>query len=502
MGLFEILCGTAVLFLAFYYFFTSSFDFWKSRGVRGPKPIPGFGNFKDVLLVKISAGEYVKKVYNDYKDESLIGIFARTKPILIVKDLNLIKDVLIKDFSTFADRGVHTFEKAEPLSQHLFSLESKRWRPLRMRLSPVFTSGKIKEMLSLISECADHMVEYMEKIVGKDEPVECCELTAKYTTDVIGSCAFGINMNALSNEDSEFRKMGRKVFHPDWMHFLRIRFREFYPQLYNMLGCILPQMETHTFFTRVITETINYRETNNIIRNDFVDMLRELKKNPDKLGDINLTDSLLASQAFVFFLAGFETSSTTMSHALYELALNQKIQDKLREEIDMVYTKYGKDLILDNIKEMKYLDKVFKETLRKYSPGTLLQRESTSSYTFRGTNVSIPKNQKIFIPVYAIHQDPSIYPEPDVYDPERFTDEAVQKRHSMAFLPFGDGPRNCIGARFAIYQSKIGLIKILRNYKVETCEQTLIPYVSNPKAFVFSPKGGKIQLKMTKIIRA
>jgi cytochrome P450 family 6 len=78
-----------------------------------------------------------------------------------------------------------------------------------------------------------------------------------------------------------------------------------------------------------------------------------------------LTDSLIASQAFVFFLAGFETSSTTMSNALYELALNQKIQDKLRKEITETYIKHGENLTYENIKGMDYLDKIFKGTLTK-----------------------------------------------------------------------------------------------------------------------------------------
>lgn len=85
------------------------------------------------------------------------------------------------------------------------------------------------------------------------------------------------------------------------------------------------------------------------------------------------------------------------------------------------------------------------ETLRKYPPGTFLLRNSTTDYTFDGTKVSLPKNQRVWIPTYAIHHDPSIYPEPDVFNPERFSEEAVQSRHPMSYLPFGDGPRNCIG---------------------------------------------------------
>ncbi|XP_025263422.1 probable cytochrome P450 6a13 [Camponotus floridanus] len=500
MGPFEILCGIAAIFLAAYYYFTSNYDFWKSRGIRGPKPIPVFGNFKDVKLNKKFAGDYLMELYNEYKNESMIGIFNRKTPILIVKNPDLIKDILIKDFSKFADRGLPVSEKADPLSQHLIALEPKRWRPLRIKLSPVFTSGKLKEMFSLISECADHLEQYIEKLVRKNEPIECCEVTAKYTTDVIGTCAFGIEMNALSDEDSEFRRMGRIVFTPTWQNILRMTIRQALPWLYEMLGYILPQSEINQFFRRIVIETMNYRETNNVIRHDFIDMLRELKKNPDKEGDIKMTESLIAAQAFVFFLAGFETSSTTMSHALYELALNQQIQDKLREEIDHEYTKHGSNLTYENVKEMNYLDKVFKETLRKYPPATYLMRQSTSSYTFNGTTLDITKNQKVWIPIFAIHRDPDIYPKPDTFDPERFNHEAIQTRHPMHYLPFGDGPRNCIGARFALYQTKIGLIKILRNYKVEVCDKTQIPYITDPKAFLLVPKDG-IYLRIIKINR-
>lgn len=109
----EILCGIAVVFLAFYYYFTSTFDFWKSRGVPGPRPIPLFGNIKDVILGKKAMGFYLKDLYNDYKDEPIIGIIIRRTPILVVKDPDLIKDILIKDFTKFADRGLQVHERVQ-----------------------------------------------------------------------------------------------------------------------------------------------------------------------------------------------------------------------------------------------------------------------------------------------------------------------------------------------------------------------------------------------------
>nr|XP_012223626.1 PREDICTED: probable cytochrome P450 6a14 [Linepithema humile] len=492
------LCGIAIAILLFYYYFTSTFNFWKSRGVRGPRPIPIFGNIKNVMLGKKFIGDYLTDVYNDYKDEPLIGIFAKRTPILIVNNPEFIKDILIKDFSTFCERGVlNISKKNDPLTHNLLNLEYKNWKPLRKMLTPIFTSGKLKKMFPLILECADHLEQNVKEMVNQEKLVECRELTAKYTTDVIGICAFGIDINALSDENSEFRKMGKAIVTPSWSNLLWYLTKQSAPWLYDILANVIPESEATKFFSHTALETINHRQMHNIIRHDFIDILIELKNRPDKFKDIELTDSLLAAQAFLFFVTGFEGSSTTMSFALYELALNQKIQDKLHEEIDEEYTKHGSDLIYDNINKMTYLDKVYKETLRKYPPVTAHFRKSTSNYTFRGTNVNIPKGQEVWIPIYAIQQDPNIYPEPDVFNPERFNEENTQTRQATSYLPFGDGPKSCIGVRFADYQIKVGIIKILRNYKVKTCEKTEIP-INNPKAFFLAPKN-EIYLKLTKI---
>ncbi|KOC60364.1 Cytochrome P450 6a2 [Habropoda laboriosa] len=497
-GYLEIVFGIVALIAALYYYFTSTFDFWKVRGVPGPKPVPVFGNIKDAMLLRTALSNILRDLYQEYKDEPMIGIFTRRTPALIIRDPELIKDVLIRDFSKFSDRGIPFDEKVEPLSPHLFNLETERWRPLRTRLSPVFTSGKLKEMFPLILECAEHLEQYLDKVVAKGEPIECRELTAKYTTDVIGSCAFGIEINALSDEESEFRRVGKKVFATGFKQILKFRLRQAFPWIFSLLSYVTSPTEITTFFTKLIVDTMKYRNENHLVRPDFVNMLMELKNHPDKLENVELTDTLLTAQAFVFFIAGFETSSTAMSNALYELALNPNIQEKLREEIRRHYNQNNGELKFEGIKDMTYLDLIFRETLRKYPPGPMLIRKSICNYTFDGTKVTIPAKTFIWIPLFAIHRDPNIYANPDAFIPERFSDDAVVKRHPMHYLPFGDGPRNCVGARFAVYQSKVGLIKILRNHKVEVCEKTMIPYVIDPTAFLLAPKGG-IYLKITKV---
>ncbi|KAL0127794.1 hypothetical protein PUN28_003203 [Cardiocondyla obscurior] len=134
-----------------------------------------------------------------------------------------------------------------------------------------------------------------------------------------------------------------------------------------------------------------------------------------------------------------------MSYAMYELAQNQSIQDKVREEIKEVLNNDDGVILYENIKKMSYLEKIFQETLRKYPPVMYLTRKPITNYTFEGTKIDIRKGQQVIIPTYAIHHDPNIYPNPEVFDPERFTPENMKQRNPMYHLPFGDGPRNCIG---------------------------------------------------------
>lgn len=494
---FFIFCSILITILSLYYYYVSTYNFWRIRHVPGPRPIFFYGNFKDVVTRKLSISQYVKKIYDKYKHEPAFGIFQTSTPVLIVNDLNLIKDVLIRDFSLFSHRGLDIFKKAEPLSEHLFQLEPERWKPLRTRLSPVFTSGKLKDMFPLIVECGNHLEKYMEKTIVSGDIVECHELAAKFTTDVIGSCAFGISMNDFNNEGSQFREMGREYFVSCTRQAVRDICRLFLPFLYSKIGHMLQPKGVNEFFLKAIVDAIKYRMENNVIRPDFVNMLMELKQNSNKVDNIELTDSLLASQAFVFFVAGFETSSSTMGFALYELAQNQYIQDKLREEIRQ-YIENGKMFTYDQVKQMTYLDAVFQETLRKHSILPILMRQASDNYTFRGTKIRIPKDTSIWIPIYAIQNDPDIFPNPHVFDPERFNDNGIAARHAMSFLPFGDGPRNCIGSRFAHYQTKVGLITILRNHKVDVCEKTTIPFETQNHAFLLTMKGG-VCLKVTKV---
>lgn len=142
-------------------------------------------------------------------------------------------------------------------------------------------------MFYLIIECSLNLEIYLDKLIEKNESIECRELTARFTTDVIGSCAFGIDMSSMTDENSEFRRMGREVFAVNLTNVTRLKLKQFMPRLYDLLGYVIPDRTFAPFFTRVVTDTIKYRNDNNIVRPDFINMLMELQKNPQKLENIS-----------------------------------------------------------------------------------------------------------------------------------------------------------------------------------------------------------------------
>lgn len=436
-----------VIFYSFYYFMKKKYSYWYSKGVKGPTPLPIVGNFLTVMLQKESATEYVKSVHLKYKGEKLVGLYRGFKPVIVVRDPDLIKQVLIKDFHIFRDRGVSA--SSSRLSANLFGAEGETWRILRQKLTPVFTSRKLKEMVPLMQQCVDKFLKYVDYLVENNVEHEIRSLTSKYTLEVIGSCAFGLDLDACKDEENEFSIMAKKIFTPTT-----------YARFLVLLDMIIPGVrklfttstEIQEFFLGLVRNVIREREGKLAVRKDFMDLMIELReqgklsrRSDDGISEIELDDYVIAAQALVFYSAGFETSAASMSFLFHELALNPDIQDRMYNEVCKVYEKYNGQLTYDSLKELPYLDMVFEETLRKYSVAGILLRKTLETYTFPGTNVTIPEGTPVMISANGLHADPEYFPNPSKFNPENFSPENKEKIPQCAYMPFGEGPRNCIG---------------------------------------------------------
>lgn len=476
---------TALITVLVFYIHHFYYSFWKRRGIPHDRPVLPYGNLKGIG--KTHHLRQIMKIY--YEKNKRVGPFGGffffLKPAVVIFDLDLARDILIKDFNNFIDRGMFYNERDDPLTGHLFALDGAKWKNLRRKLTPTFSSGRMKGMFPTVLSVGDQLLEVLEKIVSSDPEFEVKDVLARFTVDVIGTCAFGIECNSLKDPKAEFRIAGDKAFSKTRHSRLITGIIFGFPRMARKLRLRFIHEEVHQFYMRVVSETVEYREKNDVKRNDFMNLLIELKNSEE-----GLTLNEVAAQAFVFFLAGFETSSSTMGFALYELALNQDVQDKLRAEINEKYDKNGGKLTYESMNEMQYMEMVMKETLRKYSVVTNLIRRSATDYQTSNPKYVIPKGTMILIPADAIHRDPDYYPDPDKFDPERFSPEEVKKRHPLTWLPFGDGPRNCIGLRFGKMQVFIGLSILLRNFKFHYSEKTPNPLVLELKNSLIASKGG------------
>lgn len=446
--------------LTFYLYFTRNHSYWTKRKVKHDPPVVFFGNHYNNLTGAKSITTITNELYKKYRSEKLVGYYRGNTPELIVRDLDLIRHILNVDSSNFYIRGLGRNPKTEPLLQNLFHAEGDMWKLLRQRLTPAFTTTKLKNMFPLVVNCAEKLQNVTEDLTLKDE-YDVRELMARFTTEFIGACGFGIEMNSINDDRSQFRELGRVMFTPTLRQILLLGLNQITPELTGHIYA-----GNKAVLTSLTEIYMNIREQRNgkpIGRNDFIDLLLDLESKGKIKGEsierrnqdgspvpveMELDIQCQIAQAFVFFGAGFETSSSATSFLLHQLAYHPDVQQKVQEEIDHVLGKYNGQLCYDAVAEMQYLEMAFKESMRMFPSLGILNRVCVKKYTLPGTDITIDRGVKIIIPVEAIQNDEQYFDNPEEFRPERFSPEEVAKRHKFVYLPFGEGPRACIGKTF------------------------------------------------------
>ncbi|CAG9827272.1 unnamed protein product [Diabrotica balteata] len=481
-----------------------AFQFWKNKGVPYFEPKFLWGNLSPPHKRTVPLGDELAELYQRGKDKGWkhVGLYNMVSPIYLPIDLNILKHVLTKDFNHFVDRGFYVNEKDEPIGAHLFAIGGKKWKNLRAKLTPTFTSGKMRAMFQTIADCGAQLNKYLVDELAHNEPIEIKDVLGNFSTDIIGSCAFGLECNSFKDPNNPFRTYGRQIFRRSPLQNLKFMIANNFPDFGRLIGITILDKEAVDFFSQVVRDTVSSREKNQVHRNDFMQLLINIKNNKEdveyKDDGTSLTIDQIIAQCFVFFTAGFETSSTTIAFALYELSKNQNIQQKLRDEINQVLKKHNGQITYDSVTEMKYMNQIIDETLRIHSPAPFVTRVCVEDYVVPGYDVTIKKGVRVFIPIKGIHHDEEYYPNPKVFDPERFSDENKHDRNQYAHIPFGEGPRLCIGMRFGLMETKVALTNILKDFKVSLNKKTIQPLKLQPLSVIPQVVGG-IWLDMKKI---
>ncbi|KAF2886646.1 hypothetical protein ILUMI_19527 [Ignelater luminosus] len=486
---FLIYLGLIIVGIIFLYFhLTRNFNHWKNKSIQYVKPMLLFGNIFKVLTFQRSIGQFLWELYNNTK-LPFIGFFVFDKPFLLIRDPEIIKSCLITDFEYFDDRSITENRKDDEMaSDSLLLLKNPLWKSHRVIVSQAFATGKIKGMLPIVLEASNDLVDYMNNVAIKEEATETREVAMKFTTEVIASCVFGIKAHCFLHDKAAFREASKRIF--DWSLGRKISMASYFfaPILVKLFKLKFYEPNVARFLDEIIKTTVAEKEKSKLYRGDIIDALIQIRnqKRPDS--DL-LDEKMLAAQSIQFFIAGFETTGSTISFALYELSLNPSVQNQLREEIQTVIKKH-QNITYEAIQEMNYLDMTIKETLRKYPALPFLERRCTKLYKIPKTDAIIEKGVPIYISLLGLHFDSKYFPNPEKFDPKRFTVENKNTRPSSCYMPFGIGPRNCLGSQLSTLIAKVGLIRILAEFEVEVCKTTQIPLELDQKTFMLSPIHG------------
>ncbi|CAB3222872.1 unnamed protein product [Arctia plantaginis] len=486
-----------IIIISLYFYGTRTFKYWEKRGVKHDAPLPLVGNNLMGCLFKSSVTQIADELYWKYPNERVVGFYRSTHPELLIRDPELVKRIIMTDFTSFFERGLNPHNTIfEPLMQNLFSVDGDAWKLLRQRMTPAFTTGKLKAMFPLIVERAERLKSITLEAAADGKAVDARDIMARYTTDFIGACGFGLDADSLKDENSAFRKLGRKIFEFEVKDIIKAILKEIFPEIfYNLKMWVRIDKDMNELVGEILRMR-NYKPSG---RNDFIDLMLECRMKGTIVGDslerqkpdgtpeearLEFNDGLIAAQVFVFFAAGFETSSSATSFTLHQLAYNQDIQKKAQDEIDRVLKKHDGKLCYDAVKEMEYLEWVFKEGMRMFPSLGFLLRRCTKPYTFPDLNFSIDKDTRVLIPLQSIHNDPKYFKDPEVFRPERFSPDEFDSSKKFVYLPFGDGPRACIGERMGLMQSLAGLAAVLSCFTVSPAPETLRHPVVNPQSSI------------------
>ncbi|KAJ8019802.1 Cytochrome P450 3A11 [Holothuria leucospilota] len=316
----------------------------------------------------------------------------------------------------------------------------------------------MKQMTPLINECCDQLVEHFDEKRKTVTSIQCKDM------DVVATTFFGMQIDSQKNPDDPFVKHAKEAVSFSFFN-IKLILTYLVPymgRIFQLLGIKVMNPAVGDFFQDAISRAMELRQTE-------------------------------SSKAFIFFLASYETTNTALCMTSYLLATNKEQQEKLIQEVDK-FAPRKEDVTYELVGQMEYLDGLVREALRMYPPAAITDRINDKK-DIELNGFTIPKGFSILVPIYAIHHDPEIWEEPEEFRPERFFKENRANIHPVSWLPFGDGPRSCIGLRLALMEIKFALVRMLQEFKFETCSETEIPPVLNSRSpFLSPPNGVRLQV--------
>lgn len=375
---------------------TKFFSYWYVRHVPYKISVPFYGGDYHRVLGLRSNTQEVNALYRCYK-EDFVGSVKSRIPDLIVKNPDIVKEVLSTNFENFKSRGVDLDKSRDVcLRNNLFYAEGEKWTLLRQGLVSILDDLKISEDGSL--EC----------LSGTNGDVNAQELLAQVLDIVFKNLLL---KDVDENVVTDLRKSVQKRTLTD-------RFKSYlkniFPSVYTLFGLSTLVGQP----TNKIIKTLQYsqlsKKLSSVFKLDEKEGIKKLKTQ---------TDDLSFGVLSAFITEGYIPTLNVLTALFYELAKNPEVQKQARVSSD-------------------HLDAAIKETLRLHPPYSVITRKCVATYKFLDSKMLVDRGVTVNVPIEALHKDSTYYKEAEVFKPERFSDSST---HGYTYLPYGAGPRKCIG---------------------------------------------------------
>nr|ULE36158.1 cytochrome P450 4PC subfamily member 1 [Blattella germanica] len=501
MGLFLAVSSVVAACLLVIYFLPRLRSYWRYLAAAEKLPaakgrILIFGN---ALQVAVPQNQLVAKVEEMHKsNKSLFVGWAGPIPFLVVVDPKYVEVFLgsVKHIEKIQE--YHFFESW--LGQGLVTSKGSRWTAHRKMLTPAFHFKILENFIDSFIENSKILIKNLEKEVGSAS-FDAMPYVSMCILDIICATAMGINGHAQGmKQHSEYLDALTRItadimyrafspwLYPDFIFNLTPNGRRFakdistlHQKTYQIINERREQYRLN--LSRSAEEEAELGRKKRLV---FLDLLLE---NSEK--GMKLTDEEIREEVDTFMLGGHDTVSSLVSWALQLLSSYPDVQEKVYEEQESIFKGSDRDPSIKDLCEMKYLERVIKETLRLYPSVYVFAREVGEDVQLGEHRV--PAGMRVLIVPYLTHRLEEYYPNPKVFDPDRFLPEKIVNRHPYSFIPFSAGPRNCIGQKFAMLEMKTVLSYVIRHYKLQATGEIPAPVAE----IVLRPENG-VQIKIFK----